>query len=445
MSRIMKKCVCLLASAAVAVSTAFTVAPALAYADGASQKVNSGWKEIICVVDKIEGGAGLGDSYGWKIYTAVEIADGVVTDVVTTARGNNMPSIPETEAPYFEPAHYLAEEAIVDAKVAATKPEAIDDIDVVSNATSTVHWIKEATKEALTKWNSDRRSAAGDAIDAIAALKDSANLETAVQSAQKAYDALTDAQKAYVTSAEVVLMNAAKAAAPAAKAITALPSSAKASDEAAVKAARALFNALPEEAKSLIPALASKLAKAEQDVAADKANTGDSLSSCTVTVAKASQTYTGKALKPSVTVKTKSGKTLKANTDYTVAYTNNTNAGKATVTVTGKGSYAGTKTATFTITPAAQPMTAKAKSPSVKAGKSVAASKAYTVKNAQGKLTYKKASGNKNIKVNTKNGKITVGKGLKAKTYPVKVKITAKGNANYKSGSKTVTVKVKVK
>lgn len=41
--------------------------------------------------------------------------------------------------------------------------------------------------------------------------------------------------------------------------------------------------------------------------------------------------------------------TLKADTDYTVAYKNNTNVGKATVTVTGKGAYKGTVSADFKI------------------------------------------------------------------------------------------------
>ena len=62
----------------------------------------------------------------------------------------------------------------------------------------------------------------------------------------------------------------------------------------------------------------------------------------------AAQTYTGSALTPAVTVKDGST-TLTSGTDYTVAYSNNTNAGTATVTVTGKGNYTGTKTATFTI------------------------------------------------------------------------------------------------
>ena len=42
-------------------------------------------------------------------------------------------------------------------------------------------------------------------------------------------------------------------------------------------------------------------------------------------------------------------------------------------------------------------------------------------------------------------GKLTVKKGLKKGSYPIKVKVTAAGNGNYKSAAKTVTVKVVVK
>ena len=48
----------------------------------------------------------------------------------------------------------------------------------------------------------------------------------------------------------------------------------------------------------------------------------------------------GKVKKPNVTV-THAGTTLKANTDYTVAFANNVLPGKATLTVTGKGKYTG--------------------------------------------------------------------------------------------------------
>lgn len=65
----------------------------------------------------------------------------------------------------------------------------------------------------------------------------------------------------------------------------------------------------------------------------------------------ASHTYTGKAIKPKVTVKLKK-KTLSAS-DYTVSYKNNVNPGTATVTVKGKGKYSGSVTKSFYIKPAA--------------------------------------------------------------------------------------------
>ena len=60
-------------------------------------------------------------------------------------------------------------------------------------------------------------------------------------------------------------------------------------------------------------------------------------------------TYTGGAIAPNPTVKIGS-RTLRAGTDYTVSYKNNVNVGTATVTVTGRGSYTGSKSATFRIT-----------------------------------------------------------------------------------------------
>lgn len=61
-----------------------------------------------------------------------------------------------------------------------------------------------------------------------------------------------------------------------------------------------------------------------------------------------SVTYDTKAHTPDVTV-TFEGSTLEAGKDYDVAYTNNINAGTATVTVTGKGNFTGTASKTFTI------------------------------------------------------------------------------------------------
>jgi hypothetical protein len=60
----------------------------------------------------------------------------------------------------------------------------------------------------------------------------------------------------------------------------------------------------------------------------------------------------GKAVKPELTVMA-GGKTLVLNTDYTVSWKKNKAIGKATVTLTGIGSYTGTKKATFNIVPKA--------------------------------------------------------------------------------------------
>lgn len=80
----------------------------------------------------------------------------------------------------------------------------------------------------------------------------------------------------------------------------------------------------------------------------------------------------------------------------------------------------------------------------------IARSKAMTIDEPEGKVTYQLTSVSKKkykkyFKVNAANGVITVKKKLKKGTYTLKVKVTAAGNANYKPLSRTVTVKVKVK
>ena len=173
------------------------------------------------------------------------------------------------------------------------------------------------------------------------------------------------------------------------------------------------------------------------------------INKCTVNGLK-SKTYTGKAITQKITVKY-GANTLKEGTDYTVKYSSNTKVGNATITLTGKGSYTGTKKVTFKITQADNPITVKAKTKTVKYSdvkkKNVTVSKsdAMTVSKAQGTVTFAKSSGNSKITIDKKTGKITVKKGLKKGTYKVKIKVSAAGNTNYKKGSKTVTVTIKVK
>lgn len=62
------------------------------------------------------------------------------------------------------------------------------------------------------------------------------------------------------------------------------------------------------------------------------------------------QEYTGKAIKPGVTVKDGSY-TLKKGTDYTISYSNNTKIGTAKALIKGKGKYSGSKKVSFQIVP----------------------------------------------------------------------------------------------
>jgi hypothetical protein len=97
---------------------------------------------------------------------------------------------------------------------------------------------------------------------------------------------------------------------------------------------------------------------------------------------------------------------------------------------------------------AAQPMKVKAKKKTLKfkkLKKKDVKFKAITVKNAQGRVSYRLVGTYKNIRLNTLSGKITVVKGTKKGTYKVRIRISANGNTKYKAGNKTVTVKIKVK
>lgn len=77
----------------------------------------------------------------------------------------------------------------------------------------------------------------------------------------------------------------------------------------------------------------------------------DSISDASVGKIK-SQTFKNEYIKPSVKVVYKK-KTLKEGVDYKLSYENNFNVGKATIIITGIGSFAGTKRVSFNIIPKA--------------------------------------------------------------------------------------------
>ena len=175
----------------------------------------------------------------------------------------------------------------------------------------------------------------------------------------------------------------------------------------------------------------------------------------------ASYTYDGTAKKPKlVSVEDADGNVIDA-ADYSVAYSNNVNAGKAAVIVTfDSDKYTGKKTLYFTIAKASNLLAVKAKTATVKykklkkktqtlavtkviqCTKKVNDNKNYTLASAKkGKKNFKKY-----FKINKTTGKVTVKKGLSKGSYKVKVKIKALGNVNYNpSAVKAVTFTVKVK
>ena len=159
--------------------------------------------------------------------------------------------------------------------------------------------------------------------------------------------------------------------------------------------------------------------------------------------------YTGKPIKPAVTVKDSNGKKLVKGTDYKVVYpTDPVKTGAYSAEIRLMGKYSGIQYLLYSISMVKNPMTIKVTAKSVKAAtvkKKNVTVKAITVSKAQGTVSYKKMSGNAKIKVNSKTGKLTVKKGLKKGIYKVNVKVTAKGNGNYKSANVTKTVTIKVK
>ncbi|MDR3225481.1 MAG: hypothetical protein LBT52_04185 [Clostridiales Family XIII bacterium] len=160
----------------------------------------------------------------------------------------------------------------------------------------------------------------------------------------------------------------------------------------------------------------------------------------------ANQTYDGTAKAPALTV-TLLGKTLVAGKDYTAAYSSNVNVGKATVTLTGKGKYTGTKTASFNILAASTAITAPTAITVAKIADYIYTGKAITpgvkvtvgsktlVKDTDYSVTY---SGNINIGTAT----VTVtGKGNYSGTVKTTFKINPKKTAGFKlkAGKKAFT------
>lgn len=143
-----------------------------------------------------------------------------------------------------------------------------------------------------------------DSINSIGKVELTKECKEKIEAARSAYDALTDAQKALVSSEVLKLLEDAETE----------------------------YQRLEESETPPIPPIVEKIDIRQEYISAIPA-----------------QIYSGAALTPNVTV-TYENKTLVKNVDYTVSYKNNTQIGTATAVITGKGDYSGTVQKNFTIT-----------------------------------------------------------------------------------------------
>lgn len=168
--------------------------------------------------------------------------------------------------------------------------------------------------------------------------------------------------------------------------------------------------------------------------------------SAKVTLSQSSYTYSGGRKTPSVTVRIGSKK-LKKDSDYTLAYQNNSKVGLASVVVTGKGNYTGAITKTFKINPQGTAISGKIKAQRrgflVKWKKLTKNVKGYQVQYSTSRKFTKKTTVTKSAKKSAV--KLNV-KGLKAnRKYYVRVRVyhTVKGSKYYSGWSKVQSVKTK--
>lgn len=195
-------------------------------------------------------------------------------------------------------------------------------------------------------------------VQGIGEVKFDADSKAKIEAARKAYDALSDVQKALVGNfsalaeaeeAYAKLENKAEAE-PVIALIQAIGTvKYDAQSKARIEAARAGYNALTAEQASYVTNL-PMLTEAEQAYAELEAQANGTISISKVRVGSISkQNYTGKQIKPKLSL-TYDGRKLAEGTDYKVTYSKNRNIGTAQVKILGIGKYSGVTTKTFQIT-----------------------------------------------------------------------------------------------
>ena len=323
---------------------------------------------------------------------------------------------------------------------------------------------EQAEEEQVAAKQAEDKAAAKSVADAIQALSDSAGTgdKEAVAKARAAYDALTEDQKKLIPEDVLAKLTTAEQQVQTAE---------EAAQKVNITACQLTVKDQTYTGKALKPAVVVKYDKVKLKQGTDytvsyknnvkpgkatvtvkgKGNyTGSAkatftirvpLSKCKVTVK--SQTYTGKALKPAVTVKF--GKTkLKKGTDYTVTYKNNKKIGLATAIVKGKGNYTGSKKVTFRINPKGTAFT------KLTGGNQQISLKWKNPKNITGyEIQYslkKSFSGKKAVKIKKAKTLTATIRKLKAnKTYYLRIRTYATVNKKnyYSTWSKAMAVKTR--
>lgn len=175
-------------------------------------------------------------------------------------------------------------------------------------------------------------------------------------------------------------------------------------------------------AKAVVEGIGNYTGKTEKTFEIAKRNMSSDKIKVTFKNGKSSYTYTGKSIKPEVTVKY-DGKKLTKGKDYKVSYSGNKNAGTAKVKITGLGIYTGSRSKNFKIKPVNISKLKISKFSSCSFLKTADIN--TTVKFGSTKLK-KDKDYTITFKSNVKNGSNTV---------------TVKGKGNF-TGSKKMTVKV---
>lgn len=156
-------------------------------------------------------------------------------------------------------------------------------------------------------------------------------------------------------------------------------------------------------------------------------------SKCKVSLSRSYYVYNGSSKKPDVTVRF-DGVKLKQGRDYSVSYDDNVDAGKGKVILKGKGNYQGTRTVSFTIDKAEQ------------SSFSISLPDNHIPLGGQARVIASDYRGNLSYGSGEFSYAKPVGKGYfqglkKTKNY-VTIYVTASGDENYKSTTRSLRVKI---